>query len=208
MPTLRYANRTGQAGVFHTGTPDYVDVDNTFAGEAGYVTFAAKVAERSWATGDTVGVLVKKDNSNYKVWIASWDGANEYLLLVSEEESVGTISNADDVIVRAILTEEVLDNAITEPQIEVETGTTRALSGSDKGKVICCTNGSAVTITLTASLPVNFHCMIVQEGDGAVALARDSTDTINGGATNITLAGRYKSGYVYQRTEGTWIAVV
>jgi hypothetical protein len=50
--------------------------------------------------------------------------------------------------------------------------------------------------------------MLVQEGDGIVSVARDSTDTLNGGTTNISLSGKWKSAYLFQRTEGAWVVVV
>jgi hypothetical protein len=208
MATLRFANRTGQAGVYYTGSPNYVDVDNSFAVEAGLVTFAAKASDDSWANNDTIGLLVKKDNSNYKVWIGKWVSASEYFQVVTEEETVGTISNEDEVIVTAVLTNKAMENAIFSPQIEVEAGTSRSLSASDRGKIICCTSGSTVTITATATLDTAFHCVIIREGSGSVSVARDSTDTINGGTTAVTLAGQYKSAYLYQRTEGAWVCIV
>jgi hypothetical protein len=61
---LQFPNRTAQFGLFQTGTPDYVDVDNTFSPESGMVTFAAKATDDSWSDGDTVGVLIAKNTSN------------------------------------------------------------------------------------------------------------------------------------------------
>jgi hypothetical protein len=207
MATLRFPNRTGQAGIYYDSTTDYVDVDSTFAAEAGMVTFAAKATDDSWASNDLCGLLVKKDNSNYQVWLGKWVSASETFEVVILEESVGTLTDEDDVIVTAVLTNVVMDRAISEPQIETETGTTRTLGASDKGKVICCTSGSAVTITVAATLAVNFHCMIVQEGAGKVSLARDSTDTLNGGTGNVSLSNQWKSAYLFQRTEGAWTVI-
>ena len=208
MSTLRFANRTSQAGIYFTGTPNYVDVDNTYTIAPGMVSFAAKATDDSWVNGDICGLLIKKDNSNYKVWLAEWVSADEYFNVITEEESVGTISDTDDVYVTAVLTNKVMERAIMQPQVETESGTTRTLAASDAGKVICCTSATAVTITPEASLPVNFHCMIVQEGPGLVSIARDSTDTLNGGTSNVSLAGQWKSGYLLQRTEGAWVVIV
>jgi hypothetical protein len=193
--------------VYYDSTTDYVDVDNTFTVEQGMVTFAAKATDDSWANNDLCGLLVKKDNSNYQVWLGKWVSASEYFEVVTLEESVGTLSDEDDVIVTAVLTNVVMDKAISEPQIETEAGTSRTLSLSDKGKVISFTSGSTVTVTPAATLPVNFHCMLVQEGAGAVSVARDSTDTLNGGTANVSLAGQWKSAYLFQRTEGAWVVV-
>ena len=85
---LRFPNRTGQEGVYKTGSPNYVDVDNTSDPLAGMVTFAAKATDDSWTNADTLAVLVKKDNSNYKVWTAEWNATDEYLEVITEEETV------------------------------------------------------------------------------------------------------------------------
>lgn len=206
MATLRFANRTGQYGVYRTGAPDYVACSGG-AAEVGYVTFEVKDTDGSWAEGDLIGVLVFKDNNNYKVWLASWDDTNKYLKVVTEEETVGTISDADAVTVRGVLTEKQLDIALTEPQINVQTGTTYTLLTTDKGKTICFNNGAAVTVTIDAALPVNFACTVVQEGVGLVSLDPQSTDTLNGATLNVALAGQWKSGYLYQRTEGAWVLI-
>ena len=208
MPTLRFPNRTGQAGKYYDSTTDYVDVDNTFVAEAGMVTFATKASDDSWANNDLCGLIVKKDNSNYQVWLGKWVSASEYFEVVALEESVGTLSNADDVIVTAVLTTKVMDRAIAEPQLELESGTSRTLGLSDKGKVICWHEWTAVTITPADTLPVDFHCMLVQEGAGLVSVARAGTDTLNGGTVNVSLAGQWKSGYLFQRTEGAWVVIV
>ena len=60
------------------------------------------------------------------------------------------------------------------------TGTTYTLTNADNGKIITCTNASAITLTVP-SLSVGFNCMIVQKGTGQVNLA----------ASGVTLYNRY-----------------
>lgn len=100
--TIRLPNRTGQLGTYKVGSPNYVDVDSTNAALTGMVTFAEKSIDDSWLTDDLMSILIRKDDSNYKVWLAQWDGINEYLKVVTEEETVGTISNNDEVNVIAV----------------------------------------------------------------------------------------------------------
>lgn len=57
-------------------------------------------------------------------------------------------------------------------------GTTHTLSNADNGKILLCTNGSAVTITVPAGLS-RLNCVIAQMGAGTVSLSASST-TING----------------------------
>lgn len=206
--TIRLPNRTGQLGTYKVGSPNYVDVDSTNAALTGMVTFAEKSIDDSWLTDDLMSILIRKDDSNYKVWLAQWDGINEYLKVVTEEETVGTISNNDEVNVIAVLTTRSFDKIVFEVQSTEVTGTTYTVVATDRGKQICCTSSSPVTITLDETLPVGFHCLIIQEGTGLVSLAIAGSDTINSDTINVYLGGQYSSAYVYQRTEGIWVALV
>jgi hypothetical protein len=205
---LQFPNRTGQAATYYTGSPNYVDVDNTEAAVSGMVTFAAKATDDSWADSDTVSIEVRKDASNWWVGTATWDATNEYLELTTVEDSAGSLSNTDSVTVIAVPTSGTFLDVARGAEFTAESGTTRTLSAADHGATIRCTSASAVTITCDDGLPVGFHCSIIQEGAGTVSIARDGTDTINGGSTAIDVADQYKAAYVYQATEGAWIAVV
>jgi len=48
-----------------------------------------------------------------------------------------------------------------------------------RGKVIYCTSGSAVTITVPSGLPLGFTCTIIQDGGGTVSLSASGT-TLHG----------------------------
>ena len=207
MATIRFANRIKQAGVFHTGTPDYVQFSG--AAVAGYVTLAS-VAEGVWADNDIVSVLIYVDDSNYKVWLGYYDKVDTAynVYLTTEEFTVGTINDTDAVTVSIVPTAKLVEKTVLEPQFVVITGTTHTTLDVDCGKVHRYTSGSAVTVTLGAGCRVNWHAVHVQEGAGLVSFARDSTDTVNGGTTNVDMAGQYKTAYTYQHTEGAWIAAV
>ena len=63
--------------------------------------------------------------------------------------------------------------------IITETGTTRTLSAADNGKVIYCTNGSAVTINCAAGLGTGFSCTIIQGGAGKVTVAANGQTLVS-----------------------------
>jgi hypothetical protein len=208
MP-LRYPNRTAQAGVYRTGSPNYVDV-STGSASTGMVTFDAKAADDSWADGDTVGVLVSKDDSNYWVGIGTWDATNSYVELTTEEEAVGTLSDTDAVVISAVLTSSAvlaIQTLATSPEIVTDSTTARTLSEADNGKTLIFTNAAAVTVTTADTLPVGFHCLLLQVGAGLVSVDSGGSDTINGDTAAVDLAGQYKSGYLIQNTEGAWVLV-
>jgi hypothetical protein len=156
-----------------------------------------------------MGILVKKDDSNYWVGLGTWDATNSYIELTNEEESVGTLSDNDSVTVAAVPTASTFLAVARGAEFVEESGTTRTLSLSDEGATIRCTSGSAVAITCADTLPVGFHCLVVQEGAGTVTIDSENTDTLNGAAagTGIEVADQWKSAYVYQSAEGEWVVI-
>ena len=76
--------------------------------------------------------------------------------------------------------------ALNSAGIIIETGTSRTLSAADNGKVIYCTNGSAVTITCAAGLGAGFSCTIIQGGAGKVTVAA-------GGQSLVSYSGLYST---------------
>jgi hypothetical protein len=74
--------------------------------------------------------------------------------------------------------------------IVTEAGTTRTLAASDNGKIIYCTNGSAVTITCDTGLPVGFNCTIIQGGAGKVTVAAGAA-TLNSYSGLFSSMGQY-----------------
>ena len=214
MPTNRFPNNTGQVGIYKTGTPDYVDVTDTYTVQDRFVRFATKATDDSWADDDLVGIRIEKSATDYKVWKAKWDatyttnGDAPALILDTEEDSVGTIADTDSVLVTAVPTKLTFDDVLFRPQFVVVSGTTHTLLEADCGKVHRFTSADAVTVTIDAALSVGWHCVLIQEGAGLVSLDPQSTDEINGATANVAMAGQYKSAYLYQHTEGDWITVV
>jgi hypothetical protein len=63
--------------------------------------------------------------------------------------------------------------------IITEATQSRTLSAADNGKVIYCTNGSAVTITCAAGLGAGFSCTIIQGGAGKVTVAAGAATLVS-----------------------------
>ena len=59
----------------------------------------------------------------------------------------------------------------------------KTLAAADNGTIIVCSSNSAVTITVPASLPTGFNCMIIQSGSGQVSLSASSTTLNNRNGT-------------------------
>ena len=83
------------------------------------------------------------------------------------------------------------DNAITGygADLQTESGTSKTLAAADNGTIIVCSSSSAITITVPASLPSGFNCMIIQNGSGQISLSASST-TLNNRNGSKT-AGQY-----------------
>lgn len=75
--------------------------------------------------------------------------------------------------------------------IVTEATASRTLSASDNGKVIYCTNSSAVTITTASGLGAAFSCTIIQGGAGQITLAQGSSTTLVSYGSLVKSAGQY-----------------
>ena len=202
---LIFPNSTGQAGIYRTGSPNYVDVSSAYVALEEHTGFVAAATAEGWADGDTMTVYVRESTTKTAIWLAEWDETNSRMNLVDTEKAVSTLTNGADVDIIAVPSKLSYDRMIHEPRIVLISGTTHTTADANTGALHRCTNGSAVTITLDTGAPVEWHGLFVWEGAGAVSFARGGSDTINGGEANVTILSRYNSAYVYQPTEGAWI---
>lgn len=72
-----------------------------------------------------------------------------------------------------------------------QTGTTYTLASTDNTKMVTCTNGSAITVTLPNNLPVGFQCAVVQGGAGQITFSAASGATIRNRLSQSKAAGQY-----------------
>lgn len=100
---VRFPNRVSQTGVYHTGTPPYVDLSGGVA-NPGFLTFSAKATDDGWAGGDTVGIYLEDSSGNSWTGVGTWDETNSYLELTTEEDAVGSIADSAGVTIIATLT--------------------------------------------------------------------------------------------------------
>jgi hypothetical protein len=203
---ILFPNRTGQLGVYKTGTPNYVDVSGTES-IPGLQLANTQATAQSWADGDTMGIVVAKNADNWQVWHATWVAASSYFQATTVEDSAGTLADDDVVNVFAAPTRETLLMALITPQIAsvvYETTTARTLTIADAGKVIRCSNASAVTITPEEGLALNTQFVIAQASTGLVSVARAGSDTINGGTASVSLGGQFTTGYLLKTSSSGW----
>lgn len=204
---LLFPNLTGQAGIYHISTPNYVDVNNTLTPLTEMQTFATTAALQAWSNGDMLSVNIKKDASNYKVWLGIWRPTTETIEVLIEEVSIGNINDDDSITVTATLSTMGMKNLLPfQPLIEINTST-YTLTDIEWGQTIVCTNSAALVITLSDTCSVGFHCRIIRE-NSTVTLTRTGFDTINAGTANVAVSGIYKHAFIYKRLTGAWIAIV
>jgi hypothetical protein len=132
------------------------------------------------------------------VYMAQDQGATVYAAGVDITGSTGLILENDETITNSTDGTIVIDgkadfndNAITGygADLQTESGTSKTLAAADNGTIIVCSSSSAVTITVPASLPSGFNCMIIQNGSGQISLSASST-TLNNRNGSKT-AGQY-----------------
>jgi hypothetical protein len=122
------------------------------------------------------------------VYAAGVDITGSTGLILENDE---TITNSTDGTIVIDGKADFNDNAITGygADLQTESGTSKTLAAADNGTIIVCSSSSAVTITVPASLPSGFNCMIIQSGSGQVSLSASST-TLNNRNGSKT-AGQY-----------------
>lgn len=84
--------------------------------------------------------------------------------------------------------------------INTQTGTTYTLQSSDTGKIVECTNGSAIAVTADPALPKGFACTIVQGGAGQVTIASSGSGTVVNRQSHTKTAGQNAMCMVYVRS--------
>ena len=150
------------------------------------------------ATGQANNSVTLGNADVTAVYMAQDQGATVYAAGVDITGSSGLILENDETITNAtdgtILIDgkaDFNDNAITGygADLQTESGTSKTLAATDNGTIIVCSSNSAVTITVPASLPSGFNCMIIQNGSGQVSLSASST-TLNNRNGSKT-AGQY-----------------
>ena len=150
------------------------------------------------ATGQANNSITLGNADVTAVYMAQDQGATVYAAGVDITGSSGLILENDETITNStdgtILIDgkaDFNDNAITGygADLQTESGTTKTLAAADNGTIIVCSSNSAITITVPASLPSGFNCMIIQNGSGQISLSASST-TLNNRNGSKT-AGQY-----------------
>ena len=150
------------------------------------------------ATGQANNSVTLGNADVTAVYMAQDQGATVYAAGVDISGSGGlilendeTITNSTDGTILINGKADFNDNALTGygADLQTESGTSKTLAAADNGTIIVCSSSSAVTITVPASLPSGFNCMIIQNGSGQVSLSASST-TLNNRNGSKT-AGQY-----------------
>jgi hypothetical protein len=77
--------------------------------------------------------------------------------------------------------------------VVTEATQTRNLTDADSGKIIVCTNGSAVTVNVPTGLSIGFNCRIIQAGAGLVTVTAVGT-TVNTESAALTTDAQHGAG--------------
>lgn len=75
--------------------------------------------------------------------------------------------------------------------LNAQSGTAYTLDATDTGKIVRCTNASAITVTLPNSLAEGFTVEVIQGGAGQITFSAASGATINNRQSHTKTAGQY-----------------
>tara|TARA_B100000929_G_scaffold212065_1_gene169236 strand:- start:219 stop:2168 length:1950 start_codon:yes stop_codon:yes gene_type:complete len=209
--SLQDANRTADTDGYNvavgynagnTGTNDVTTGNkNTLIGASTAASAAAGTNQTVigyGASGQANNSVTLGNADVTAIYMAQDQGATVYAAGVDITGSTGLILENDETITNSTDGTIVIDgkadfndNAITGygADLQAESGTSKTLAAADNGTIIVCSSSSAVTITVPASLPSGFNCMIIQSGSGQVSLSASST-TLNNRNGSKT-AGQY-----------------
>ena len=153
----------------------------------GYGTTGQADNSVTLGNADVTAVYMAQDQGA-TVYAAGVDITGSGGLILENDE---TITNSTDGTILINGKADFNDNALTGygADLQTESGTSKTLGAADNGTIIVCSSSSAVTITVPASLPSGFNCMIIQNGSGQVSLSASST-TLNNRNGSKT-AGQY-----------------
>jgi len=96
----------------------------------------------------------------------------------------------------------------TKSEINAQTGTTYTLVIGDRGKVITCSNASAITLTVPPNSSVAFATGtmigLIMEGAGQLSVAAGSGVTIDSEGSKLKLDGQYSSAVLIKKGTDLW----
>jgi hypothetical protein len=97
-------------------------------------------------------------------------------------------------------------------KLNQQTGTSYTVdvagSDTDAGKIVECTNGSAIAVTLPATAPVGFACTVVQGGAGQITFASTGSGTLVNRQSHTKAAGANAMVALYVRANAGGSAAV
>lgn len=88
-------------------------------------------------------------------------------------------------------------------EVVTVTGNT-SIDSTYNGKIIDCNSGSSITLTLADALTAGFQCYALRRGAGAVIFARQTSGTLNGAASNVSISAQWRAAYVFAYGTGTF----
>lgn len=96
------------------------------------------------------------------------------------------------VLVDAVLALQArVERLLVAVNVNAQTGTEYTLTASDHGRLVSCSNGSAIAVTVAAGLPAGFRCRIAQGGAGRVTVSGASGVTVSNRQSQTKTAGQH-----------------
>lgn len=205
----------GNSNASGLSTVSFTNDNGSSLGQIGIggTSVGAAYLNRFYIYGGSVGVSFVSANSDFRWYQGGASSSNETMRLSATNElQIGSSTDLGSYILQVTGDAKIVGNTNFgagtienfTAKYNVQSGTSYTLVAADAGKIISMNNGSAITLTVPASLPAGFTCTIVQLGAGQVTFTASST-TIHNRQSFTKTAGQYAVAAITMYTTDTFI---
>lgn len=169
----------------------------TDTGSANAYAVAPNPAITAYATGQIVTLNPANANTGASTINVNALGTKNIKLSDGNDPYANAMTTTGKYFLMYDGTNFILMNPEAGARINAQTGTTYTLAASDCGKIVTCSNASAITVTVPNTLKPGFFCTVTQKGAGQVTFSAQASGTLRNRSGFTKTAGQYASATIF-----------